>query len=78
MIMKVTKNMKIIPDSGLSKNCLKICSWNVQSSKTIGGSKFDDPDFTKIITPHDFICLQEIRQATKLKGFRSHSVLRDC
>ena len=77
MIMKVTKNMKIIPDSGLSKNCLKICSWNVQSSKTIGGSKFDDPDFTKIITPHDFICLQEIRQATKLKGFRSHSVLRD-
>ena len=56
---------------------LNIISWNIQSSRTTGGSKFDDADFSKILTQNDIICLQEIRQASKFQGYRSHSVLRE-
>ena len=61
----------------LARAEINIISWNVQSSRTTGGSKFDDVDFTNILAQNDIICLQEIRQASKFRGYRSHSVLRE-
>ena len=48
----------------------KILSWNIQSSKTVTGSKFDDPQFCEIFEKFPFVCLQEIRQPVKHPGFR--------
>ena len=56
---------------------INLISWNIQSSRTVGGNKFDDTEFKEILARNDIICLQEIRQAQKLRGYRSHSVLRD-
>ena len=50
---------------------LKIQSWNIQSSKNQLFNKFDDPSFTRSLLEHDVVCLQEIRQAVKVPGFRS-------
>ena len=50
---------------------LKILSWNIQSSKNQLFNKFDDSSFTRRIFEHDVVCLQEIRQAVKVPGFRS-------
>ena len=47
-----------------------IISWNIQSSNTVAGSKFDDPQFCAIFEKFPIICLQEIRQAVKYPGFR--------
>ena len=56
---------------------LKIISWNIQSSNDTEGSKFKREDFLKIIDQGDIICLQEVRQANKIPGFRSKHNLRD-
>ena len=55
---------------------LKILSWNIQSSKSNYTNKFLDSSFTKILSEHDILCLQEIRQAVKLPGYRSFCNLR--
>ena len=49
----------------------KILSWNIQSSNTVSGSKFHDPDFCKILEQHQIVCLQETRQCIKVPGFRA-------
>ena len=61
----------------VSTSQIKIMSWNIQSSNSVDGSKFEDPDFVKFLDDHSIICLQEIRQATKLCGYRSFSTLRE-
>ena len=55
----------------------KILSWNIQSSNTISGSKFNDPEFCEILQQHDIICLQETRQCVKVPGFRAFNNTRD-
>ena len=60
----------------LTKTQLKILTWNIQSSKTSSINKFHDLSFSHIISDHDIVCLQEIRQAVKLPGFRSVCNLR--
>lgn len=89
MVQKHSKNKQIknnyrvaeqpLPSykSSCSKTQLSIFSWNIQSSRTAGGSKFDDSDFLEKFTAHDIVCLQEIRQENKIKGFRGHTVLRE-
>ena len=59
-----------------SKSNLKILSWNIQSSKTNLSNKFHDSSFTNILYKHNILCLQEIRQAVKLPGYRSLCMLR--
>jgi exonuclease III len=49
----------------------KIISWNIQSSNTVTGSKFDDPLFCDVIKNYPIICLQETRQPVKYPGFRT-------
>ena len=67
------KNNKSCGNTGgrvsITKNNLKILSWNIQSSSTIEGNKFQIKEFQNIISTHDFICLQEIRQDVQLMGF---------
>ena len=53
------------------KQLLTILSWNIQSSNTFLGSKFDEDDFCKILDDHSIICLQEIRQPLKYPGYRA-------
>ena len=48
-----------------------IISWNIQSSNTVTGSKFDDPLFCDVFKNYPIICLQEIRQPVKFPGFRT-------
>ena len=50
---------------------VKIISWNIQSSHTVTGSKFDDPQFCAVFENSPLICGQETRQAVKHPGFRS-------
>ena len=54
-----------------SKTNLKFISWNIQSSVSPAGCKFEDSSFTSIMNNHDIVCLQETRQAVKMKNFRS-------
>ena len=54
-----------------------ILSWNIQSTNTIIGSKFDDPEFCKILLQHEIICLQEVRQCVKLPGYRAYNNTHD-
>ena len=68
-----TKNNKI---SSCVKSVLKLLSWNIQSSSSICGSKFDDPLFSNIFKDHDIICLQETRQSVKMNNFRAICNLR--
>ena len=77
--MKYTKPNKIHKLTNsllLRKSQLKILSWNIQSSKTGLINKFDDLSFTSIFSGHDIVCLQEIRQAVQLPGYRSLCNLR--
>ena len=56
---------------------LKILSWNIQSTNNrTGTSKFKDQNFMDIIKNGYIICLQEIRQASKVIGFRSFTNTR--
>ena len=77
MDCKTNKNrIKIsTPASNFSPN-FKILSWNIQSSKNNIFNKFHNTSFTKILSVHNILCLQEIRQAVKLPGYRSHCNLR--
>ncbi len=54
----------------------RIFSWNLQSTDTVTGSKFDDPDFCKIFDSFSFVCLQEIRQPVKYPGYRAFNNTR--
>ena len=49
----------------------KIISWHIQSTNTVNGSKFYDPQFCAIFENSAFICLQETRQPVKHPGFRA-------
>ena len=49
---------------------MKIVSWNIQSTNTLTGSKFEDRDFTNIFESSPIVCLQEIRQPLKYSGYR--------
>ena len=75
--MEYTKTEKIkkLPYSQ-TKSHLNFISWNIQSSKTGHMNKFDDPSFINILADHDILCLQEIRQAVHLPGYRSMCNLR--
>ena len=53
-----------------------ITSWNIQSTSTTHGSKFDDPEFCKLFDNSLFVCLQEIRQPVKHPGYRSYNNTR--
>ena len=57
-------------------NNLKILSWNIQSSNTVSGSKFDDQPFRDILNKNDILCLQEIRQSIKYPGYRAFNKTR--
>ena len=73
---KVTKIGINEPDlEQLSK--LKIISWNIQSSNDTEGNKFKRKEFVNILNQGDILCLQEVRQANKIPGFRSKHNLRD-
>ena len=48
----------------------KIISWNIQSSNTVSGLKFDDPHFCAVFESSPLICLQETRQPVKHPGYR--------
>lgn len=50
---------------------LTILSWNIQSSISVNGSKFEDIDFTELLNGHSILCLQETRQSVKYPGYRS-------
>ena len=63
--------MKNMPTANIN-----ILSWNIQSSKTNLSNKFNESSFTSILYEHNILCLQEIRQAVKLPGYRSLSNLR--
>ena len=52
-------------------------SWNIQSSNTVSGNKFDDQNFLNLINDHEILCFQEIRQRVKIAGYRSFCNLRD-
>jgi hypothetical protein len=54
----------------------KIISWNIQSTNTVSGSKFDNPEFCAIFENFPFVCLQETRQAVKHPGYRSFNNTR--
>ena len=71
-----TKNRPTSISNLKLKSQIKSLSWNIQSSKTGLINKFEDLSFTNIFSGHDIICLQEIRQAVKLPGFRSLCNLR--
>ena len=58
------------------KSHLNIVSWNIQSSRSVAGNKFDDLSFINTFKDHHIICLQEIRQEVKLSGFRALCNLR--
>ena len=75
MVCKTSTEQKT-PSASIIKSRLKILSWNIQSSKTTSINKFLDSSFTRILSGHDIICLQETRQAVKLPGFRSLCNLR--
>ena len=64
------------PQTSIVKNSLKFLSWNIQAASTTEGNKFEISDFKNIISSHDFVCLQEIRQDVHLPGFRSVCNLR--
>ena len=55
---------------------LKIISWNIQSSNDAEGCKFNRTDFIEVLNKGDISCLQEVRQANKIVGFRSKHNLR--
>ena len=74
--MDYKQNNKNVVQNKLAKFQLKIMSWNIQSSNSILGNKFNDSSFINIFNGHNIICLQEIRQAVKLAGFRSLCNLR--
>ena len=76
MDCKITKIMENTATSNFETSNFKILSWNVQSSKTNLSNKFHDSSFTNILLEHDILCLQEIRQAVKLPGYRSLCNLR--
>ena len=63
-------NNSIPKTLSLHNNQLKLLSWNIQSNKTLEGTlKASDPDFLKIISDKDFLCLQETREPLKIPGF---------
>ena len=46
-----------------------IISWNVANIHGLHGNKVEGPDFVKIISPNDIICLQETGYEVSLKGY---------
>ena len=59
------------------QNNPNIISWNIQSTNSVlTGSKFEDPEFGKIIENSQFACLQEIRQPVTHAGFRVYNNTR--
>ena len=59
------------------KSDSSIISWNIQSTNSVlTGSKFDDPEFSKIIEHSQFACLQEIRQPVTFPGYRVYNNTR--
>ena len=46
-------------------------SWNIESRKSNGNSKFDDPLFLKTLGDRDIICLQETKGPVYLENYRS-------
>ena len=50
---------------------LSILNWNIQSSSSVTGDKFQDPEFTNLFNKHAILCLQETRQQIKYPGYRS-------
>lgn len=59
------------------KHNIKLLSWNIQSSQSTLGNKFEDPQFTEIFKDTDFVCLQETRQTVKCPGYRSLCNVRE-
>ena len=53
-----------------------IISWNVANIHDLLGNKVKDPEFVKIISPNDIICLQETGCEVSLKGYKSYSDIR--
>ena len=53
-----------------------IISWNIANANGLLGRKTDDPEFVKIISGNDIICLQETVSEVQLPGYESFSDLR--
>ena len=53
-----------------------VISWNVANIHGLLGNKTEDPEFLKIITSHDIICLQETGCEVSLRGYKSYSSIR--
>lgn len=54
----------------------KVVSWNIANINGLMGIKSDDPDFVKLLTPHEVICLQETVNEVNIPGYFSYSDLR--
>ena len=54
----------------------KITSWNIQSTNSVLGSKFEDTEFCGFFNKSSFVCLQEIRQPVKHPGYRTFNNTR--
>ena len=49
---------------------INMLSWNIQSSKTLEGNpKASDPEFLRVISEFDIVCLQETREPLKLANY---------
>ena len=52
---------------------LQIFCWNIQSSSSVTGNKFNDNSFTSIFEGVPIVCLQETRQSIKYSGYRCYN-----
>ena len=67
----MTKNKQKNTQASITKNSIKILSWNIQSPSSVDGSKFEIESFQNVFKDHDIACLQEIRREVHLVGYRS-------
>ena len=57
-----------------TRNKLEILSWNIQSRNSrVEGNKCLQPDFLKLITSADLICLQETKKPIKIQNYRCYN-----
>ena len=60
----------------MKNNNTSITSWNIQSTNSVLGSKFEDPEFCCNFENSPFVCLQEIRQPVKHPGYKTYNNTR--
>lgn len=74
--MNMNTKHTLVPVDSSIRAVLKIMSWNIQSSSSIIGNKFDDALFIDNFKNHDIVCLQETRQSVQMNNYRAICSLR--